>query len=88
MGPVPKISVLFLIAGTAFAGAMAAPAAASRLARPGADADAHGCRASAGYRWCARTNRCERPWELARKNGFQLAAPSFGRFCRQAGRNR
>src|SRR3546814_1551492 len=38
---------------------------------PGSDRDAHGCIASAGYAWCANTNQCERPWELARKHGFR-----------------
>ncbi|MCX7057244.1 MAG: peptidase [Proteobacteria bacterium] len=41
--------------------------------RVGADADAHGCRASAGYMWCARTAACERSWELAAQQG--LAEP-------------
>lgn len=88
MGSVRKGSLLFLIAGVAFAGAMAAPAVAAKLARPGGDVDAHGCRASAGYRWCARTNQCERPWELAKAYGFALNATSFDRFCRRAGRAR
>lgn len=26
--------------------------------RPGGDADSHGCRASAGYRWCPAKNKC------------------------------
>jgi hypothetical protein len=30
---------------------------------PGDDADAHGCRASAGYVWCETRSLCIRPWE-------------------------
>jgi len=41
----------------------------------GADADEHGCRASAGYAWCARLARCERPWELAAREGIDRGAP-------------
>merc|ERR1719329_495059 len=29
----------------------------------GGDSDAHGCTASAGYRWCASMSECIRPWE-------------------------
>lgn len=49
----------------------------------GGDADEHGCRASAGYSWCARTAQCERPWELAAKHGFENDAVSFANFCSQ-----
>jgi len=38
-----------------------APAPAALV---GADADEHGCRPSAGYRWCPSTSACVRPWEL------------------------
>jgi len=51
--------------------------------RVGADADAHGCRASAGYRWCARTAQCERPWELAEAEGFEASEAGFTQFCAQ-----
>ena len=47
----------------------------------GADADEHGCRASAGYNWCAKTSNCERPWELASRSGFENNADSFDKFC-------
>lgn len=63
--------------------APAQPAAAS--ANPGAGRDAQGCLPSAGYAWCASTNRCERPWELARKNGLpntMQAFEAFEAFCR------
>lgn len=48
----------------------------------GGDRDAHGCIASAGYRWCERSARCERPWELAKAAGFENTAEAFERHCR------
>ena len=48
---------------------------------PGADRDAHGCIGSAGYSWCARTARCERPWELASQQGFELSAAGYAAWC-------
>ncbi len=30
---------------------------------PGSDRDEHGCIGSAGYQWCAATQKCQRPWE-------------------------
>ncbi len=47
----------------------------------GADTDAHGCKASAGYKWCAKTQQCERPWELAKKENFEKRAEAFDAFC-------
>lgn len=47
----------------------------------GADRDAQGCIGSAGYAWCERTKACERPWELAEKEGFELSAQAFSAFC-------
>merc|ERR1712130_179919 len=37
------------------------PTLAEALA--GGDADSHGCRPSAGYKWCAAMSSCIRPWE-------------------------
>ena len=48
---------------------------------PGSDRDAHGCIPSAGYAWCAKTSRCERPWELAKAEGFEADAEAFDAFC-------
>lgn len=48
----------------------------------GGDTDQHGCKASAGYRWCQSTGRCERPWELAAANGFANTAEGFDTFCK------
>lgn len=50
----------------------------------GGDRDAHGCLAPAGYRWCAATDRCERPWELARAQGFANTAEEFDAYCDKA----
>jgi hypothetical protein len=46
----------------------------------GADRDEHGCIGSAGYSWCAKTQRCERPWELAAAEGFDVQT-GFAAFC-------
>lgn len=48
---------------------------------PGADRDAHGCIGSAGYRWCAASDRCERPWELAKAQGFANTEAAFDAYC-------
>ena len=47
----------------------------------GADRDEHGCIGSAGYTWCARTNQCERPWELAKARGLVEGAVAYQQFC-------
>jgi hypothetical protein len=49
--------------------------------RVGADRDEQGCIGSAGYAWCARENACVRPWELARREGFELSAAALKRYC-------
>ncbi len=47
----------------------------------GSDRDAHDCIGSAGYSWCARTAQCERPWELAKKSGFENTPGNFAKYC-------
>ncbi len=47
----------------------------------GADRDSHGCIGSAGYSWCERTQNCERPWELAKKENFANTTEAFDVFC-------
>jgi hypothetical protein len=47
----------------------------------GADRDTHGCIGSAGYSWCEYTQRCERPWELAKQKGFALSQERVARYC-------
>ena len=47
----------------------------------GADRDAHGCIASAGYRWCEREKACARPWELAAQRGIPNTPEGFSQYC-------
>lgn len=47
----------------------------------GGDRDVHGCIGSAGYAWCPRTGRCERPWELAAEKSFELSQDAVARYC-------
>ena len=53
----------------------------TRPPMPGSDRDAHGCIPSAGYSWCEKTARCERPWELAEAQGFALSQANVEAFC-------
>ncbi|MDR0241068.1 MAG: hypothetical protein LBJ65_05630 [Burkholderia sp.] len=65
-----------------------APAEPSAQMAPptvGGDRDAHGCIGSAGYAWCAHTQQCERPWELAKAQGFANSAQAYEQFCRNGG---
>lgn len=47
----------------------------------GCDVDAHGCKASAGYTWCAAENSCVRPWELGQARGVDLSGAGFQKYC-------
>lgn len=47
----------------------------------GGDRDAHGRLPAAGYSWCARENRCVRPWELAEEKKFANDADAFAAYC-------
>ncbi len=47
----------------------------------GAERDAKGCLPSAGYMWCTKTARCERPWELAREHNFTNTPAAFKQYC-------
>jgi len=47
----------------------------------GSDRTVDGCRPTAGYAWCARTNQCERPWELGKKEEFAQTKVAFDSFC-------
>lgn len=47
----------------------------------GADRDAHGCIGSAGYSWCARSGQCDRPWERAAAQNFELSPSAFDQSC-------
>jgi len=48
---------------------------------PGADRDEHGCIGSAGYSWCAKEEKCVRPWELAKEKGFASTEEAFRAYC-------
>nr|WP_255516439.1 peptidase [Luteimonas suaedae] len=74
---VPAVAALLLVACTSPAPDTGA------IPLPGSDRDAHGCIPSAGYAWCARTQQCERPWELAEAEGFPAGQASFERHCEQ-----
>jgi len=47
----------------------------------GNDVDQFGCKASAGYSWCATTNQCERSWVLAEEKQFENTAKAFANYC-------
>ncbi len=49
--------------------------------RVGADRDLHGCIASAGYQWCEKIQQCERPWELAKRQGLEQTSQAIKAFC-------
>ena len=53
----------------------------SEAAMMGSDRDAHACISSAGYRWCAGTQQCERPWELAKIQKFANTQAAFDKYC-------
>lgn len=77
---------LFLVclSGVGGCAAKSQPEALPQPSRPvsvGGDSDAHGCKASAGYTWCAKENRCVRPWELAKEKGFDNSGEGFKRYC-------
>jgi len=48
---------------------------------PGVDRDEHGCISSAGYAWCAKEDKCVRPWELAKEKGFASTEEAFRAYC-------
>lgn len=72
---------LVALTATAWLGACANDTVRTSAKPVGADADAHGCHASAGYAWCAHTQRCERPWELAQQKNFALSEANVARYC-------
>jgi len=67
------------VAGVVYKGKMVL----NQARMPGSDKDAHGCIGSAGYAWCERTGQCQRPWELAKRKGFNNTAEAFTKFCEQ-----
>lgn len=79
---VTRVIVAFATSSFVMAGCQSGAADPSL---PGSDRDGHGCIASAGYSWCARTDRCERPWELAEQRGFDNQQEAFERYCEASG---
>lgn len=77
-----KPSAVFGLFALALLGACSSNDPAQPSPAVGSDRDAHGCIASAGYAWCAKTQRCERPWQLAQERGFANKPEEFERFCR------
>ena len=58
-------------------GATTSTVATPEAEMAGADRDEHGCIPSAGFRWCEQTMECERPWELAKQEGFANSLEAF-----------
>ena len=77
------MTTLMLAAGMVGCSATPAPQPSAPAHAVGADRDSHGCIPSAGYQWCPATDKCERPWELAKENGFEHSAEGFEQFCRK-----
>ncbi|MEM9256746.1 MAG: hypothetical protein AAGA91_14965 [Pseudomonadota bacterium] len=72
--------VLFVLLATTGCGAES-PRSSEAASTVGSDRDEFGCIGSAGYQWCPRTAECERPWELAKKAGFENTPEEFKRYC-------
>ena len=53
----------------------------------GVDRTVNGCSPTAGYSWCTRTNQCERPWVLGKKEDFAQTKEAFDRFCENPAEN-
>ncbi|HYQ22065.1 hypothetical protein [Stenotrophomonas sp.] len=76
-------AVLLVLALTGCAHPKPTPAGAAAAPAPvvGGDRDPHGCIGSAGYQWCQRSGRCERPWELAQAQGLANTAEAIDAWC-------
>lgn len=75
------LRVTALIFASALAGCTSPASISKDTPMTGADRDAHGCISSAGYAWCARTAQCERPWELAAQQGFEVSVERYEAWC-------
>jgi len=78
-----SVGLLIALSGCSDSGTASSSTASQPKApaKAGADKDAHGCIGSAGYQWCAKTNQCERPWELAKAKHFEKTPEAFDAFC-------
>lgn len=72
---------LLLSCGLLAACSPAVPSAPPSPPVVGGDRDSHGCIGSAGYRWCARSGQCERPWELAKAQGLDNTPAAIDAYC-------
>lgn len=70
-----------LAAATCVLGSCSAANSPRSPDRVGSARDVHGCIGSAGYSWCEHTQRCERPWELAKQWGFAFSEANFAQYC-------
>ena len=84
-GSAPGDLKLLLVNASGQRGAPTAPPVPRPGQATGADRDAHGCIASAGYAWCARDTTCARPWELLAAKGLAHDPGVFAAYC-QAGK--
>ena len=83
-GNAPGDLKLLLVKATGQRGAQSVSSASSvppSGQATGADRDAHGCIASAGYAWCARDNTCARPWALLAAKGLAHDPGVFAAYC-------
>lgn len=55
-----------------------------KSAMVGHDRDSYGCIPSAGYSYCAKTQRCERPWELAQREHIVNSGANIAAWCNNA----
>lgn len=78
-----KRSLPALLLATTLAACSTPTPTPAPAAMPGSDRDAHGCIGSAGYSWCAHTQQCERPWELAKAKGLANTATAIDAWCAQ-----
>ena len=87
----PSLAVTLVLTGfTTLAGTTAIAQErpqAEPAGMPGSSRDTHGCITSAGYVWCAHSQQCERPWELAQEQGFAATKEAFEQYCGDSGQN-
>jgi hypothetical protein len=57
------------------------PAEEKAVKLVGGDRDEHGCIGSAGYQWCAKLDRCVRPWELSAEQGVDNTTAAIEQLC-------
>ena len=76
-----KAIIILVLMGALIGCARDESAGSAPKAALGSDRDEHGCIGSAGYIWCALTGECERPWELAEKEGFESTQVKFEEYC-------